>query len=293
MKLPDNASLFFITIVGHTLKMHIEMMNRQSFAIVIIACFFSAANFSLAQETSSVDSSTDYMLAPGDVITVKVFNEPELSVSNVRIPGNGIISYPLLGRINIENHSVATLEKHLTALLLNGYLKKPKVSISVSEYRPFFVKGDVKEPGRHPFSEGMTLEQALTIAGTSTQIGENTQILVSRFNGETTQVNEVGYPIRPGDVITVKKDVLSEAEESTNYIYLYGEVSKPGGYEFRSGLTVEKAIAMAGGFTPRASKRKIDISRYEEGKGPSTLDRVKLTTEILPGDVVTVGESWF
>lgn len=248
----------------------------------------------LAGATQSLAAGNgDYLLAPGDVITVKVFNEPELSVESLRIPGNGVISYPLLGRIDTDNHSLATLEKHLTALLLNGYLKQPEVSITMAEYRPFFVKGDVKQPGRHPFSEGMTLEHALSIAGGSADFSDNTNVSVNRFNGETVQVQEVSFPIRPGDVITVKRDVLTESEEATNYIYLYGEVSKPGGYEFRSGLTVEKAVAMAGGFTPRASKRKIDISRYTEGEGPRTLDKVELTVTIMPGDVVTVGESWF
>jgi len=244
--------------------------------------------------SSSIGRDYDYMLAPGDVISVKVFNEPELSVGKLRIPGNEVISYPLLGRIDTDGHSVATLEKHLTALLLNGYLKKPEVSISIEQYRPFFVKGDVNQPGRHSFSEGMTLEQALTIAGGSTELGENSNISISRFNGETFQVEKVhGVPIRPGDVITVKRDVINEAEEATNYIYLYGEVNKPGGYEYRNGLTVEKVVAMAGGFTPRASKRKIDISRYTQGEGPSTLDSVELTADIKPGDVITVGESWF
>lgn len=246
-----------------------------------------------AAVSASAAENSDYMLAPGDVISVQVFNEPELSVSNLRIPGNGVISYPLLGRIDTQNHSLATLEKHLTALLLNGYLKKPEVSISMSEYRPFFVKGDVKQPGRHPFAEGMTLEQALTIAGGSSDFGDSTKISVNRFSGETVEAQGADFQIRPGDVITVKRDVMTESEKATNYIYLYGEVSKPGGYEFRSGLTVEKAVAMAGGFTPRASKRKIDISRYTEGEGPKTLDRVELTATIMPGDVVTVGESWF
>lgn len=245
----------------------------------------------IAQSLAAEDA--DYMLAPGDVINIRVFNEPELSVEGLRIPGNGVVSYPLLGRIDTQNHSLATFEKHLTALLLNGYLKKPEVSVSMAEYRPFFVKGDVKQPGRHPFAEGMTLEQALTIAGGSAELGENTRISVNRFAGETVEAYEAGFQIRPGDVITVKRDLVTEAEEATNYIYLYGEVSKPGGYEFRSGLTIEKAVAMAGGFTPRASKRKIDISRYTEGEGPKTLSGVKLTTSIEPGDVVTVGESWF
>lgn len=246
-----------------------------------------------AQDEASPSEYSDYVLAPGDVINVTVYNEPELSVNGVRIPGTGEISYPLLGRIDVENHSVETLEKHLTALLLNGYLKEPKVSVTIAKYRPFFVRGDVRQPGRHTFSEGMTLEQALTVAGGSTELGENSNIVINRPNGEKIEVSEVSVPIRPGDVITVKRDVISEAEESTNYVYLYGEVGKPGGYEYRNDLTVEKIVAMAGGFTPRASKRKIDISRYTEGEGPTTLDGVALTEEVLPGDVVTVGESWF
>lgn len=261
-------------------------VSRVLKSVVSVLFLLGAAAHALAEDA-------DYLLAPGDVINVQVFNEPELSVSNLRIPGNGVISYPLLGRIDTQNHSLVTLEKHLTALLLNGYLKKPEVSISMSEYRPFFVKGDVKQPGRHPFAEGMTLEQALTIAGGSSEFGDNTRISVNRFSGETVDAQGADFQIRPGDVITVTRDVLTEAEEATNYIYLYGEVSKPGGYEFRRGLTVEKAVAMAGGFTPRASKRKIDISRYTEGEGPKTLDGVELTTTIIPGDVVTVGESWF
>lgn len=268
-------------------------MFEKFFTIAGLVILLAFAGQAIAQDDSSSSEYQDYMLAPGDVINVKVYNEPELSVKGVRIPSNGVISYPLLGRIDVENHSVATLEKHLTALLLNGYLKEPKVSISVSEYRPFFVKGDVSQPGRHSFSEGMTLEQALSVAGGSTELGENSSIVIKRPNGETLDVDELGVEVRPGDVITVKRDVVNEAEESTNYVYLYGEVGKPGGYEYRSGLTVEKIVAMAGGFTPRASKRKIDISRYKEGEGPATLDSVKLTQEVRPGDVITVGESWF
>lgn len=263
------------------------------FASIVFVAVLAAVNCVYAAQDSGNGHNEDYVLAPGDVINVTVFNEPELSVQNLRIPGNGVISYPLLGRINTTNYSVATLEKQLTAMLLNGYLKKPRVSISVVQYRPFFVQGDVDQPGQHTFTEGMTLEQALTVAGGSSDIGDDTKISISRLDGETFQVHEVNFPIRPGDVITVKRDITTQAEKATDYIYLYGQVNKPGGYEFRSGLTVEKAVAMAGGFTPRASKHKIDISRYTEGDGPHTLDSVKLTSPIMPGDVITVGESWF
>lgn len=249
---------------------------------------FFASSFVLANETQ------DYVVAPGDIISVTVFDEPELSVSAIRIPANRIISYPLLGRVNTRNHTVASLEKHITSLLLNGYLKKPVVSIAISGYRPFFVRGDVDRPGQHDFSEGMTLEKALTVAGGSMESGDDdTKITVTRGNSNPVKVADLKFAISPGDVITVDRADHQIAEESTNYVYMYGEVSSPGGYEFRKGLTIEKAIAMAGGFTDRASKRKIDVSRYTEGEGPTTLEKVDLTEEVYPGDVITVGESWF
>lgn len=269
------------------------MYKRLSAVIVLFLAVLYAMNASHGQQASASNHDADYMLGPGDVISVQVFNEPELSVSGVRIPANGVISYPLLGRIDTDNQTVASLEKHVTALLLNGYLKKPEVSITVSQYRPFFIRGDVSSPGQHSYTEGMTLEQALTIAGMPSEQSGNTLISVNRNNGGNVEVNDLDYPIKPGDVITVQRDTVSEVEEPKKYIYLYGEVRKPGGYEFRSGLTVERVIAIAGGFTARASKRKIDISRYTEGDGPHTLEHVKLTAEIMPGDVITVGESWF
>ena len=267
------------------------MTIPRSFLFMVVLALAGPANVAYAtQAPSATGKSVDYILAPGDVINITVFNEPELSVNNLRIPGDGVISYPLLGRIDTTNQSVETLEKQLTAMLLNGYLKKPKVSVSVASYRPFFVQGDVPKPGEHPFTEGMTLDQALTVAGSSAELGKQTHVSISRLDGETYQVNEVDFPIRPGDVITVKNASL---EKPKDYIYLYGQVGRPGGYAFRTGLTVEQAVAIAGGFTPRASKSKIDISRYKEGDGPHTLEHVKLTMPLVPGDVITVGESWF
>ena len=77
-------------------------------------------------------------------------------------------------------------------------------------------------------------------------------------------LHDPGAP--PGDIITIQEaDPTAVAEEAVNYFYAYGEVKNPGSYEFRRGLTIEKAIVLAGGFTPRASKRKISIRRRKRG----------------------------
>ena len=75
-----------------------------------------------------------------------------------------------------------------------------------------------------------------------------------------------------------------------DYIYLYGEVRRPGRYEYSSDLSVEKAIVLAGGFNTRASKRKISVSR---GIPAVITKKLPLDFQVLPGDVITIGASLF
>jgi len=96
-------------------------------------------------------------------------------------------------------------------------------------------------------------------------------------------------------VITIGEE-LGVSEDPTLFVYLHGEVVKPGEYLFRRGLTVEKAIVLAGGFTLRGSPRKIKVTRYTgQGKDqePVKLKGVKLYTPIEPGDVIKIGARWF
>jgi polysaccharide export outer membrane protein len=244
---------------------------------------------------AAVAAPQQYLIAPGDVISVTVFDEPELSVADIRVPSSGVIAYPLLGRVEVKDHTESSLERHVTALLLDGYLKKPKVSVTITRYRPFFVSGDVDQPGQHAYAEAMNLEKALALAGGPRALDESVEVQVSRDGEEALRVHDPGYSVLPGDVISVKRHRKSveTPEETKQYIYLYGEVRSPGSYDYRQGLTVEQAVALAGGFTDRASKRKIDVSRYRDGQEPEKLKRVKLYFDIMPGDVITVGASLF
>ena len=103
------------------------------------------------------------------------------------------------------------------------------------------------------------------------------------------------YQIASGDVITIEEEVGVSDDESL-FIYLHGEVANPGEYRYRRGLTVEKAIVLAGGFTIRASKKKIRVTRYvnvEEDQEPEKLKNVKLYTPVMPGDIISVRASLF
>ncbi len=246
----------------------------------------------LATATASAVSNQGYVIAPGDVISIQVFGEPDLSLSRVRVPGNGVIAYPLIGRVTVTNHSEQSLERHITSLLLNGYLKDPDVTVTIERFRPVFVKGEVDNPGFQNYSEGLTVEKAIALAGGFTGAADRENIMVTREGRGSVPVAHPDQEVLPGDIVTVARQESIPAEPK-QFIYLNGEVRSPGSYDYRPGLTIEKAVTLAGGFTDRASKRKIDITRYPEGGEPVKMRRVPLTESIEAGDVISVGASLF
>lgn len=236
----------------------------------------------------AADERQEYRLGPGDRISVTVFGEPDLSLAEARVAGNGTVSYPLLGEINVRDVTARDLEIRITQLLQNGYLRKPLVNVTILEYRPFYVHGEVKSPGGYAYKEGMTIEKAVAVAGGFTAQASKEKIFLARegTQAEKVKVSDLNTALRPGDVVTV-----NAIETSGSFFYVAGEVKSPGGYTYREGLTVEKALVLAGGLTARASKRKIKISRGEGSETESI--NVEMSTLVKPGDVINVGESFF
>ncbi len=238
-----------------------------------------------------------HSLAPGDAISLRVFGEEDLSVENVRIPGSGAVSFPLIGLVEVAGKTTVEVERIAAGLLSQGYVRNPRVSVSIFSYRPIFVRGAVASVGSYPYTEGLTVGNAIAIAGGAKKSALENGVSISRdgravAKGLPVDSDEV---VRSGDVISIEEQE-GVSEENTLYVYLHGEVANPGEYAFRRGLTVEKAIVLAGGFTIRASRGKITITRYDgvgENQEPSKLKRVKLFTPIEPGDIIDVGATWF
>lgn len=229
-----------------------------------------------------------YRIAPGDVLTIEIFQEPDISLGGVKVDDDGVIPYPLIGDVVAAGRTASELEAELTARLLDGYLRKPHVTVSVSEARPIYVRGEgMAAPRTVRYHEGLTLELALLLAGVDdpAQIEEAS---IARAGLTEALAVEKSMSILPGDVITVPP---AQGGPTGEFIYFHGEVARPGSYAYREGLTVEQAIALAGGFSLRASKRKIKITR--EGDPPSVIKRAELTAPVEPGDVITVGASLF
>lgn len=152
----------------------------------------------------------DYKLSAGDVIRVHVYDEPDLTFERILIGESGKFSYPFLGDVRVEGLSLTGLEAALVSGLKPDYLLDPKLSVSIVEYRPFFVSGEVKSPGSHPYQPGIKLRQAISLAGGFTERASDSKIYVVRENDPShrrVKVN-LSYKVMPGDTITVEQSLF-------------------------------------------------------------------------------------
>lgn len=148
----------------------------------------------------------DYTLGSGDVIRITVFGQNDLSVET-RLSNVGIIRYPFLGDIRLVGKSVNEVERSIDSGLRGDYLVDPSVSVSVIEYRPFFIDGEVNRPGGYPYQPGLTAEKAAALAGGYTERASKNLVSVRRnISGREVTIEVLpDETIMPGDIVTVKQ----------------------------------------------------------------------------------------
>lgn len=156
--------------------------------------------------TSLKSQADQFTLGADDIISVIVFNEIDLSHESVRISTTGDIPMPLIGQVEIAGLSIAEAESKIKFLYSQGFLKNPDISISVIEYRLFYIDGMVENPGGYNYRKGMTVQRAITLAGGFTERADKEEITIKN-NGEKTVVADgnLDHSISPGDVIVVKE----------------------------------------------------------------------------------------
>ncbi|MDT0595960.1 polysaccharide biosynthesis/export family protein [Glaciecola petra] len=148
-----------------------------------------------------------YTLGSGDEIKITVFGQEDLTVET-RLSNIGIIRYPFLGDIELVGKTVNEVEQLIDIGLRGDYLINPSVSVTVVEYRPFFINGEVNKPGGYPYQPGLTIDKAAALAGGYTQRADKNdgEFLVRR----TVKGSEVNLELNatsivlPGDILTVK-----------------------------------------------------------------------------------------
>ena len=147
---------------------------------------------------------SDYRLGAGDKLGITVFNEKELSME-LRLSDAGSFLYPFLGEVVAKNKTIGDLQALLTQRLKEGYLVDPKVYVSILEYRPFFVNGEVGKPGGYPYQPGLTIRKAISLAGGLTPRASLNKIYVVHEADPTgtPRLTTLNAVLLPGDTITI------------------------------------------------------------------------------------------
>lgn len=167
----------------------------------LLAALACTAAFAQAPELST------YKLGSGDMITIKVLGEDDLKRERVRLSDAGTISFPILGEIRVKGMTVGALEDHITKGLKGRYLINPQVTVAIEEYRNFFVNGMVEKPGGYPFSPGLTVRKAISIAGGFRERASRDKIHVIRDDDpkQTPRRVDLNAAILPGDILTIEE----------------------------------------------------------------------------------------
>jgi protein involved in polysaccharide export with SLBB domain len=152
---------------------------------------------------AATDGIEGYRLASGDQIRVTVFRHEDLS-GEYQLDGMGNFSMPLIGQINADGATVRQAEERIREKLMAGYLVDPQVSVDVLNYRPFYILGEVKSPGSYPYVNGMTVLNAVALAGGYTYRASDGRITVTRGGSGGRQIRaDPGTEIFPGDIVNV------------------------------------------------------------------------------------------
>lgn len=175
---------------------------QSRFLIGLIGVVFVLTFASLSP--ANAQGSGLYKLGPGDQIRVTVFGHEDLS-GEFEIDGTGRLSLPLIQEVMADGLTFRQLEQVITDKLKPDFLINPRVSIDVLTYRPFYIIGEVKRPGSYAYVNGMTIVNAVAIAGGYTYRAQEDDVLIIRADDESREKLSVNHndKVFPGDVIEV------------------------------------------------------------------------------------------
>lgn len=171
-------------------------------ALVLFVSVWVCLGFSTSQAVSQ--GTLDYKLGSGDRVRVTVFGHEDLS-GEFEVDGSGNVSLPLIRNVTAHGLTVSELEQTIIDRLKPDYLKDPSVSVDVLNYRPFYIYGEVNQPGSYAYVNGMTVVKAIAMAGGFTYRAKKSRVEIIRANDASKTPQEAGRDtlVLPGDVIEV------------------------------------------------------------------------------------------
>ncbi len=229
-----------------------------------------------SEAADSTAASDIYRIGQNDVIRIQVFGEEDLTIET-KVAGDGTINYPLLGSIQAGGKTVKELQDFLGKRLAEGYVRSPRVTVLMVRYRNYYLSGEVRTPGAYAYESGLTVRKAISMGGGFTEKAEMRQVMVTRRVSDRVETLTLPLeaPVLPDDII-----VAGQMQK----FFVTGEVKTPGRYLFESGLTVQKALSMAGGLTEKGDPGSIRVTRVDEASVKNLVGGAD--TLVFPDDII-------
>jgi len=239
-------------------------------------------------------------LTPGDQVKMECFNRPEMTTA-AYVEANGTLRLPLVGAVQVGSLSPAEAARKVEqAYVDQRYLKEPHctLTVTVSPSR-VSVLGEVKNPNRYPIDGRTTVLDVLALAGGRTDKGDDSVYLlrqeasgaVQRIKIDLRGIASQDDSVPEGVAVALRNGDRIYVPAASQY-FVEGEVRKPESYRLEPGLTVQRAIALAGGVTDKGSTSRIEIKRPKPNGDYKVLSG-KLNDKVQPGDVINVKERIF
>lgn len=157
--------------------------------------------------TAALPLLSGYRLAPGDKLKVSIFNEPDLS-GEYQISDDGRIAFPLIGELRAAGSSAEEFKQNLVEALRNGFVRNPRVTVEIANYRPINVVGEVRNAGQFTYRPGISIKDAIAMAGGYTYRANTGAVYITRASGGEPisidlQSSKDDATVMPGDNIRV------------------------------------------------------------------------------------------
>ncbi len=155
-------------------------------------------------QDAPVRTVPEYKLGPADKLRVNVFGEEALT-GEFLVGGSGKVSLPLIGEVQAAGLTIAQFQEEIATALRQGYINEPRVSAEVLNYRPFYILGEVNKPGEYPYTNNLTVLNAVATAEGFTYRADTRRVYIKRTDSSAEQV----YPLNavtqvaPGDTIRI------------------------------------------------------------------------------------------
>ncbi len=162
--------------------------------------------FATQGQAAAYEFGSGYRVGAGDKLGVRVAGEQDLTGEFV-VDATGVLSMPYVQSVPVAGLNTGEIEQLIERRLKAGYLRDPKVSVQAIALRPFYIMGEVTTGGSFSYQPGMTVQNAIAIAGGYGTRADKTQVLVTRRTAKGTNTYKVPVTtqVYPGDIVFVRE----------------------------------------------------------------------------------------